>query len=214
MQKAQEPLQLLVMRFPKADHDGHDQIVILFIIPHLCGARLPKRAARSLAAFFAPLDPHVPQCHDGRVEHHARAAVAHGFADFFAHRGRVAVRRTRAAECLFLHVRAALDAGAGIAEQRFAVLAKLQAFAVVRSAVDFEHLLDRLHFRPALFLCCHVAHRLPSSQSRWQETSALRPAVCRTTANIIAKSAARNNHFPVEVNNRHLFCYNRVSRQK
>ena len=28
MQKAQEPLQLLVMRFPKADHDGHDQIVL------------------------------------------------------------------------------------------------------------------------------------------------------------------------------------------
>ena len=98
----------------------------------------------------------MPKRHDGRVEQHARAAVAHGFADFFAHLGRVAVRPARAAKRLRLHVRAALDARTGIVEQRLTFFAKAQIVAMMRAALDFEHFLDRRHLRLALFLCRHT----------------------------------------------------------
>ena len=113
------------------------------------------------APLLAPLDEHVPKRHDGRVEQHARTAVAHGFADFFAHLGRVAVRLARTAKRLCLHVRAALDTRTGIIEQRFTFFAKAQIVAMMRAALDFEHFLDRRHLRLALFLCRHTDYPTP-----------------------------------------------------
>ena len=173
-----------------------------FIMP-IC-----RRASLPSAPLLPPLDEHVPKRHDGRVEQHARAAVAHSFADFFTHLGRVAVRPARTAKRLCLHVRAALDTRTGIIEQRFTFFAKAQIVAMMRAAVDFEHFLDRRHLCLALFLCCHTDDPTPLFANLHRQCG-IHPHISRSTDKV--ETAPTDFILPVLFICEH---YSKVDREK
>lgn len=105
------------------------------------------------------------KCHQGMMQQHARAAVAHDFLDFFSFGRSIAVDGTDAAKALDFHARAFLDALHGISGQCLTLWTEFfSGFPpmMMSMTVYANNGFDRLLFLPALFFYIQAAPSLLS----------------------------------------------------